>query len=205
VVRNIPAFSRFLHVAAQCNAKQINLSRISNDAQVARTTLYEYFRILEDTLIGSFLPAWAESEKRKPIKGPKFYFFDTGVVRTLQKRGRIELGTPEAGELFETFLCHELRSYLHYEQPVDGSLHYWRSTSGFEVDFILDNEVAIETKLSATIGPRDLKGLNALREEQKLRRYLLVCLEPVPRTVDGLEVLPYQVFLEQLWTGRLSS
>ena len=55
--RNIPAFSRFLGVAAFCNTTIVNFTNVANDAQVARTTIYEYFDILKDTLILQELPA----------------------------------------------------------------------------------------------------------------------------------------------------
>ena len=51
------------------------------------------------------------------------------------------------------------------------------------------------------MGPGDLKGLRAVAEEGKLRRYLCVCLEPRRRRVDGVEVLPYAEFLAALWNG----
>ncbi len=78
--RNLPAFSRFLKVAALCNSQVVNFTNISNDAQVARTTVYEYFDILKDTLILHELPAWRVSKKRKPLATSKYYFFDVGVV-----------------------------------------------------------------------------------------------------------------------------
>lgn len=49
--RNVPAFGRFLRVAALCNGTVVNFTAVANDAQVPRTTVYEYFRILEDTLL----------------------------------------------------------------------------------------------------------------------------------------------------------
>ena len=49
--RNISAFSRFLRVAALCNATLVNFTNVANDAQVARTTVYKYFEILKDTLL----------------------------------------------------------------------------------------------------------------------------------------------------------
>ena len=64
--RNIPAFSRFLKVAALCNGTVVNFTNVSNDAQVPRTTVYEYFEILKDTLLLYELPAWRKSKKRKP-------------------------------------------------------------------------------------------------------------------------------------------
>src|SRR5205814_9991082 len=79
--RNVPAFSRFLRVAALCNASVVNFTNVANDAQVARTTVYEYFEILKDTLILHEVPAWRESRKRKPLASSTFYFFDAGVAR----------------------------------------------------------------------------------------------------------------------------
>src|SRR5712691_2992579 len=64
--RNVPAFSRFLRVAAHCNGTIVNFTNIANDAQVPRTTVYEYFEILKDTLVLHELPAWRKSLKRKP-------------------------------------------------------------------------------------------------------------------------------------------
>src|SRR5215831_8711027 len=73
--RNIPAFSRFLKVAALCNATIVNFTNVANDAQVKRTTVYEYFEILKDTLILYELSAWRKTRKRKPLASSKFFFF----------------------------------------------------------------------------------------------------------------------------------
>jgi predicted AAA+ superfamily ATPase len=196
--RNIPAFGRFLRLAALANATIVNFSNVANDAQVPRSTVYEYFGILRDTLVLFEVPAWRQSAKRKPLASSKYYFFDIGATSALQGR-RLQPGTPEFGQGFETWLLHELRSWIDYRSGEE--LRYWRSTSGFEVDFILGDHTAIEVKCKANVGPGDLKGLRAVAEEGKLRRYLCVCLEPRRRRVDGVEVLPYAEFLAALWNG----
>lgn len=199
--RNLPAFSRFLKVAALCNSQIVNFTNVSNDAQVARTTVYEYFEILKDTLILYELPAWRKSKKRKPLASSKYYFFDVGVVSVLQGR-KFRPGTPEFGEAFETYLMHELFSYSDY---VSGeSLSYWRSTSGFEVDFIIGDHTAVEVKAKGNLSVSDLKPLRALSDEKKLKRYLCVSLEPRRRKVEDITVIPYKGFLEALWNGEYS-
>ena len=197
--RNVSAFSRFLKVAALCNGTIVNFTNIANDAQVPRTTVYEYFEVLKDTLILHELPSWRQSLKRKPLASSKYYFFDIGVVSVLQGR-EFRPGTPEFGEAFETYLMHELRSYVDYisTEPI----HYWRSTSGFEVDFILGDHTAIEVKAKENVSAQELKPLRALAEEKKLRRYLCVSLEPRTRTVEGITILPYRRFLDALWDGE---
>lgn len=198
--RNVPAFSRFLRIAALCNARIVNYTNVANDAQVPRTTVYEYFDILKDTLIIHELPAWKRSLKRKPIVSSKYYFFDIGVVATLQGRA-FKIGTPEFGEAFETYIFQELRCHRDYLSG--DSLSYWRSTSGFEVDFIVGDHTGIEAKAKKNVTADDLRGLRALSDEKKLRQMICVSLEPRVRQIDGIWILPWRVFLGELWEGRL--
>ena len=197
--RNVPAFSRFLKVAALCNGTIVNFTNVANDAQVARTTVYEYFEILKDTLVLHELPAWRKTTTRKPLASSKYYFFDVGVVGALQGR-TVRPGTPEFGQAVETFLMHELGSYRDYSSGE--ALGYWRSTSGFEVDFIIGDHTAVEVKAKKNVSPQDFKSLRALAEEKRLKRYLCVCLEPRTRNVEGITILPIERFLEGLWSGE---
>jgi len=197
--RNVPAFSRFLRIAAHANASLVNFTDVGNDAQVPRTTVYEYFEILKDTLILHELPAWQRTKKRKPIVSSKYYFFDVGVASALQGR-LVRPATPEFGLAFETWMFHELAAHRDY---VSGeSLHYWRSASGFEVDFILGEHTAIEVKAKENVAAAELRSLEALAEEKKMRRYLCVSLEPRRRQVGKVTVLPYRDFLEALGAGE---
>jgi uncharacterized protein len=189
--RNIPAFSRFLKVAALCNGTIVNFTNVANDAQVKRTTVYEYFEILKDTLILYELSAWRKTRKRKPLASSKYFFFDVGVVSALQGR-TFRAGTPEFGEALETYLMHELTSYRDYVSQQ--SLSYWRSTTGFEVDFIIGDHTAVEVKAKENVSAQDLKSLRALAEEKQVKRYLCVSLDPVLEKSTGLRFYPYMNF-----------
>jgi predicted AAA+ superfamily ATPase len=197
--RNVPAFSRFLRVAALCNATPVNFTNVARDAQVARTTVYEYFEILRDTLILHELPAWRKGQNRKPLAASRYYFFDVGVAGWLQGR-TFRAGTPEYGEALETYLLHELLTYRDYRATFD--LSHWRSASGLEVDFVVGDHTGIEVKAKANVSSYDLKGLRALSEEATFRRLICVCLEPHRRLVEGVTVLPWQEFLTELWAGE---
>ncbi|MGH7778898.1 MAG: ATP-binding protein [Candidatus Binataceae bacterium] len=200
MTRNVPAFSRFLKVAALCNATIVNFTNVANDAQVPRTTVYEYFEILRDTLVLHELPAWRKSVKRKPLASSKYYFFDVGVAATLQGR-LFRRGTPEFGQALETIVFTELLAHRDY---VSGeALTYWRSTSGFEVDFVIGDHTAIEVKAKANVSTQDLKSLLALAEERKFRALICVSLEPRARKVGPVSILPCTDFLEALWDRRL--
>jgi predicted AAA+ superfamily ATPase len=202
LTRNVPAFTRFLEVAALSHGTMLNYTAIASDAQVPVSTVREYYQILEDTLVARPLQAWTRTRSRKAIGTAKHYFFDVGVVRHLQHRTGLAARSPEFGEAFESYIFHELCTYIDYNEPVP--LAYWRSASNFEVDFVLADAAAIEVKAKNPVGERDLRGLRALREEALLRHYLVVSLEARPRTVDGIQILPWQEFLDRLWSGAFT-
>jgi predicted AAA+ superfamily ATPase len=205
LVRNLPTFSDFLDVAALSDGELVNFSNVARECGVSSHTAKSYFGILEDTLLGRWLPAYRKRPKRRVIQAPKFYFADVGVVNRLARRGELLAGSELYGKAFENWVFHELSAFVGYRE-FDGELSYWRLASGIEVDFILgDLTLAIEAKSSANIVSDHLKGLRRLSEDHPaVRRRIVVCREPKPRvTEDGIEILPARTFIHRLWDGEL--
>jgi uncharacterized protein len=202
-IRNATVFSQFLEAAAFSNGEMVNYTNIAAECGVSAPTIKEYFQILQDTLIGRFVPAYQKKPKRRVITAPKFYFFDVGIVNFLLKRGKIEMGTEVFGNAFEHFIYKEIYAHSSYS-GLDYEISYWRTASQIEIDFVLGkNEVAIEVKASNTINSRHLKGLKAFMEEYKVNHALLICNENLPRKQGDIWILPWRVFLEKLWGGEL--
>ena len=162
------------------------------------STVREYYAILKDTLVAHEVPAFSGTVKRKAFSTAKYYLFDIGVARHLQGRRGLAPGTPEYGSAFESYILQEIKAFCDH-RLLDGP-RYWRSKSGFEVNFLF-GDTAVEVKAKRVIGARDLRGLRALREENLFARHLLVCMETMPRLVDGIRVLPWQMFLDELWSA----
>ena len=202
ISRNIPAFSRFLETAASNNAQQLDFTSLASDAGVSRQTAQNYFQILKDTLIGYELPAYTKTGKRKAVSTSKFYFFDLGVVRALKRFERVVSGTKDFGDFFEHFIFLELKAWVDTKKPT-ALLHYWRSTSAFEVDFILDQKIAIEVKATENPTAKHLKGLNVLAEEGIFERFILICQCKEMRVEGNVTIYPWERFLADLWEGKL--
>jgi predicted AAA+ superfamily ATPase len=201
LVRNLPQFSRFLEAAALSDTEQLSFSTLSRDCGVSSPTIKAYYEILEDTLIGNFLPAYQKRPKRRIVTTPKFYFGDVGIVNILAKRGALESGSELFGKAFENFIFHELRTYCLYTES-NLSISFWKLSTGIEVDFILGNmNCAIECKSSKKIHTDHLKGLRELKTDHpKVDRRIVVCLEEYSRiTDDKIEIIPYLQFLKSLW------
>lgn len=205
LTRNVPAFSRFLEVAALSNGEVINFNNIARECGVSAPTVREYFRILEDTLIGFFLPAYTRTKKRRTVAAPRFFFFDLAPVIHLTRQPAVEPGSDLFGRAFEHFLWMEISAHSSYS-GWNYSLSYWRTSSGFEVDFILEGlDVAVEVKSCTEVKDKHLKGIRAFKEESEFRHYIVVSRDSAPRrTIDGIDILPWSVFLSQLWAGELN-
>ena len=202
--RNIEGFSRFLARAALWSGELINFEGVVRDSQVPARTVREYFSLLEDTLVGKMLHPLQTTGKRKAVSRGKFYFFDVGVVNALTGQMSTGVDTPAYGKAFEHFIWQELNAYINYFAR-GKPLHFWRDKGGAEVDFVLGESVAVEVKSSRMLHDRDLKGLRAIMEQSDytIERRIVVCQEPEPRRVDGVEIVPYEMFLEQLWSHSL--
>ena len=199
LVRNLPVFSAFLGTAALSDGDLVNFANIARDCGVSGPTVKGHFGILEDTLLGRWLPAVTKRPTRRVVAAPKFYFSDVGVVNHLARRGTLQPGGELFGKAFENWVFHELVAGNAYREA-GAELHYWRLASGIEVDFIIGNmAVAIEAKASSKITSDHLKGLRHLHEDHPRARRIVVCLEPKRRlTDDGIEVLPVSAFIKEL-------
>lgn len=206
LTRNIQAFSRFLEVAALSNGQVTNLSNLSRDAAIARATVSSYFEILTDTLLGSWLPAWTPRAKVKEVAHPKFYFFDGGVVRAIQKLLRDPINSVERGILFETMIFNELNAHIAYEN-IGGELSYWRTADGIEIDFIWTRgttTVAIEVKSRTEWKKEYNRGMKSLLSSSVKPTvcYAVYGGKDVLKQEWGF-VFPWEEFLSQLYQGKI--
>lgn len=202
-IRNIGAFTKFLEAAAFSNGEMVNYTNIASDCGVSSITIKEYFQILEDTLIGRFVPSYQKKPKRRVILASKFYYFDIGIANYLLKRGKIEVGSEMFGSAFEHFIYHELYAHSNYSE-LNYTISYWRTASQIEVDFILgDHKVAIEVKGTDNVQSRHLKGLKSFSEEYEVNKLIVVSNDPLERIVGDVTVLPWRIFLQKLWAGEI--
>ena len=204
LVQNFTHFARFLNVAAVSNGQQLNFANVSRDTGVPATSVRSYFDILADTFIGFLLQPWRGSRRRKAVATAKFYFFDVGVANFLRGIRTLNRNSTEYGIAFEHFIAMELRSYLSYRRT-RSELTYWRTQSGLEVDFLIGSSAAIEVKASLRVSDRDLRGLRALAEEDQSRSSFLVSFDQLDRrTDDGIRLLHWRTFLEELWSDAFA-
>ncbi|MFH1706363.1 MAG: AAA family ATPase [Planctomycetota bacterium] len=203
MTRNLPAFARFFESAAFSHGQLVNYTNIARECGVDSKTVKEYYQILVDTLVGTLIQPYKRRQHRQVITAtPRFYLFDVGVAGALMRRRILIERGEDFGRALEHFILMELlahRSYSGTGHPI----HFWRTKTGLEVDFILGDQVAVEVKGTAVADRSDLKGLRALAGEFPAMRPVLVCCEKTRRTADGVTIMPWREFLSELWNGSI--
>jgi predicted AAA+ superfamily ATPase len=204
LTRNIPAFSRFFDAFGYSHGQMTNYANIARECGVDSKTVKEYYQILVDTLLAVRVEPFKKRQSRQVItKAAKYYMFDVGVAGYLTKRHIMEQKGDEFGKAFEHFMLMEIVAHRSYSGN-DFVINFWRTKSGLEVDFVLGKgEVALEIKGTAHVDKEDMNGLNAFSQEYSPRRNIVVCNEKEKRLHGKIEILPWRVFLEQLWAGKM--
>lgn len=206
LVRDLGGFSRFLDVAALAAGQTTNVSGLARDAAVSRETARGYFEILVDTLVGDWLPAYRPRARVKEVAHPKFYWFDPGVLHAAAGGFDQPMPADWDGVLMEHLVHAELRAYLEYS-AVRGSLGYWGTPGGGEVDFVWwygRTLVAIEVKAARRFRREFLHGLRAFESGTDGRVVSYVVYRGDEELeVDGTRVLPVDRFLRRLHAGEI--
>lgn len=204
LTRNVPAFSRFFEAVGYSHGELTNYANIARDCGADAKTVKEYYQILCDTLLGRLVLPYKKRQERQVIgKAPKFYLFDVGVAGAIVKRHIAEAKGELFGKAFEHFIFMELSAHASYSE-LNYDIQFWRTKSGLEVDFILGpGEVAVEVKGTSRLDDRELRPLLAFTQEHKPRQAILVCNETAERSVRGIHIMPWRVFLSGLWNGQI--
>ncbi len=204
LTRNIPAFSRFFEAMGYAHGSLVNYTNIARECGVSSKTVKEYYQILVDTLLGTFVLPFKKRQERQVIsKAPKFYLFDTGVAGSIIRRTIAKEKGEMFGNAFEHFIYLEILAHSSYHE-INYEINFWRTKSGQEVDFVLGRgEVAVEVKGSAMVDKRALRPMKSFVELYAPRQAIVVCNETEERLHSGIKIMPWRVFLQKLWHDEI--
>ncbi len=200
-IRKLDAFSRFLEAAAKTNGQLVNFSKLATEASVERKSVTDYYKILEDTLMGFQLPSWGKRQSRKDlVEHGKFYFADCGIVSALTGTlpGGVTPAHPYYGFVFEHFVMVEFMK-LQRLKSAQTKTGFFRTRAGSEIDLIIegpDSLRAIEIKSSPQLGRHDLSALKNFKQEFPQAECLVVYAAERSAILDGIRCVPWNEFLE---------
>ncbi|MCD4716715.1 MAG: DUF4143 domain-containing protein [Desulfobacterales bacterium] len=214
IVRSLPPFLRFLNIAGQLNGQLVNGQNISREAGVPRSSVDVYFSILEDTLLGHFLPAYRPNIKVREQSHPKFYWFDPGVARAAAGLLFEPADRLWKGIALENMVYHELKVH-NLTQNKNRNISFYRTGSGVEIDFIIETKkrrqssnahvICLEVKMAEKWNRTWERPMRSLSSSGRINVDGMFCIYTGKRAYhfDGIDVLPVQDFLERLHQGQV--
>jgi predicted AAA+ superfamily ATPase len=204
LIRSIGGFSRFLESISFSHGAVLNISDVARDCQVERKTAEGYISILEDLLLAFRIPVFSRRAKRTLSSHPKFFYFDSGVFRSVRPRGPLDSPQEIEGAALEGLVAQHLRAWIAYSGD-QSTLFFWRTKSGTEVDFVVygkDVFCALEVKNTAKINPKMLQGLLAFKEDYPEAQILFLYRGRERLKIKEVLCLPVQEFLLNLEPGK---
>ncbi len=200
LTRNLGAFTRFLEAASFSQGSVLSISSVARECAIERKVVENYFTILEDLLIAYRLPIFSKKAKRRLAVHPKFYFFDTGVYRTLRPIGPLDMPEEIEGAAVETLLFQELKA-VNDTLALGYKLYYWRTSNNKEVDFVLYGDkgiIAFEIKRTAKVSRAMLSGLKSFLKDYPMAKAYFIYGGQRRMRQDDIDIVPLDDTLKEL-------
>ena len=154
-IHDLTAFHTFLKLCAHRNGQLLNLSSLATDCGITHNTAKAWLSLLETSYIIFFLQPHHKNFKKRLVKMPKIYFYDTGLAAYLAdiEDKQHLLHHPLRGALFETLVISELVK-IRFNMGEKPNLYFWRDKNGHEIDCLVDRSsqpLLLEIKSGKTV------------------------------------------------------
>ena len=205
-VRRLDPFRRFLEVAAQCNGELINFTNVARDVGADVKTIQSYFEILEDTLLGTLIEPFHTSIRKRQTKAPKFFLFDTGVKRALDRTLTVDLRptTYAYGRAFEHFIIIEALRLSFYKQN-DYRFSYLRTKDGAEIDLVVERPgigpALLEIKSKKHVDERDTRILESFLKDLSGAEAFCLSRDPIAKKIGRVNALYWTEGFKEIGLG----
>lgn len=178
-VGDLTIFQTFIKLCAARVGQLVNLTALSNDANVSDATVKRWLGILEASYIVFILRPYHENFGKRLVKAPKIYFYDSGLLCSLLQINQEDLAShPNKGNIFESFIISDILKHYH-NNGTDPRVYFWRDKTEHEVDCIIEDRqklIPVEIKSGRTFNQRFLDGINywdALEHQKSTKGYVV--------------------------------
>lgn len=170
-------FLKLLRLIAHSSGQLANYTRFATDCNVSITMIKHYLSIALQTYIIAEITPFVGNKRVEITSNPIFYFIDNGFRNYALRNfsdplSRLDLGLLVEGVVFQELFKYITQSFLNY------SIHYWRTKSGAEVDFVVrkndQNILPIEVKYRPMTSPQITRGFRSFLQAYQPKNALII-------------------------------
>lgn len=174
-ISDLNLYRNLLDILAEQTGSVRDDQRIVAALGCTRDTLKKYRGYVEATLLFTEIYPYIGSSLKRLVKSPKGYLLSNGLMSLLT--GLMDLTILEKtgliGHRLENWFLNELQVWIA-RSPLRQSIHYWRTISGVEVDFVVVRKPHVfpfEITYSVDVVPRKVRNLQAFLENEPKARF----------------------------------
>jgi predicted AAA+ superfamily ATPase len=166
-------FVDLLKYLALRNGNTLNINKASAETGIPYKKCEEYMYLLEQMYIIKMLEPYESNRRKSIVKMKKVFFCDTGLRNMIVKNFNDMDFREDNGAIFENYIMLELRRNI----PAGGTIHFFRTSDGAEVDFVLNNlkeKIAVESKYKTMAKPVGLAAFNRFCDDENIQKRYIV-------------------------------
>ena len=190
---SIPATAllRFWTMLAHYHGQLWNAAEPARSLGLGQSTVRRYLDLLSDLLMVRQLQPWHTNLKKRQVKAPKIYFYDSGLLHQLLgiRTEADLLSHPKCGASWEGYVIEET---LKATQP--DFANFWATHQGAEIDLLMQkNGRLYGVECKRVDAPRMTPSLRIVMEDLKLER--IAVLYPGPQRyplADRIVAVPFR-------------
>ena len=167
-VRDLSQFQTFMRLCAANTGQLLNTNLLAKDCGISQTTATEWLNLMEATYVLFRLQPWFTNTRKRLVKRPKIYFYDTGLacfLLGLTEPRHVE-NHPLRGALFENAVVAEVLKFEHNRNRTR-ELFFYRDSNGNEVDLLYPSGASLlplEVKSGKTVSRDYFRHINRFRD-----------------------------------------
>lgn len=185
-VRQEENFYKFIKILASGTGGLVNFSEISATLGTSKMTLERYFYILRKSFHISPVRPFYKNLRKELTKMSKVYFNDLGLRNFFIGNFDPPVTREDKGALMENAVFRQL-----IEKYDESEIKFWRTASGNEVDFIIEDKDAFEVKFNA--GQFNKKKYRVFFENYPEIEMRVVAYEIPGRVTSAKELYLWQI------------
>jgi predicted AAA+ superfamily ATPase len=185
-------FLKLLSLIAHSSGQLANYTQFATDCRVSMTMIKHYISIARQIYIIVEVTPFVGKKRAELTSNPIFYFIDNGfrnyALRNFSDpQSRADLGLLVEGLVFQELFKFMTQSFLTY------SIHYWRTKSGAEVDFVIRKNdqsiLPIEVKYRSMTSPQITRSFRSFLQAYQPKNALMITKDFLgTETFEGVDV-----------------
>ena len=163
---------RFWTMLAHYHGQIFNASEIARSLGISVMTVKRYVDVLTGVFMIRQVQPWFGNIKKRQVKSPKIYFYDTGILHSLLGIQTMDdlLAHPKYGASWEEFVIEEvIRSVEPHE------VFFWATHQGAEIDLVFNKGGRMYgVEIKRADAPTMTPAMRIALEDLKLKRIAVV-------------------------------